>query len=227
MVGEPVPLRPPGRMQSHAEPFTWDHRYCRRSPTRYGYGQRGTQTVRAFDRGVQDRIHETRQRFPIHTRRPVVAAQLLRHIVRDDLALRQIRAYIASNPARWKREPTEQDWPSRGAIRPSLKGVESPRDGQGKGLRHHQPQRRPPGGGRRRRRDRADLRRKPAQGGRRRGARIAVALPEGVLKVGVFVDGRPRRCFAIAREVGLDLAQLHGDESPETVTAVRGAGVEL
>lgn len=41
-------------------------------------------------------------------------------------------------------------------------------------------------------------------------------LPPGLLKVGVFVDWPPERvadCCAIA---GLDIAQLHGAESPET-----------
>jgi phosphoribosylanthranilate isomerase len=33
--------------------------------------------------------------------------------------------------------------------------------------------------------------------------------------------------LGISREVGLDLAQLHGDETPETVTAVREAGVKV
>jgi phosphoribosylanthranilate isomerase len=31
----------------------------------------------------------------------------------------------------------------------------------------------------------------------------------------------------IAREVGLDYVQLHGDEGPEDVTAVRGGGVKV
>jgi phosphoribosylanthranilate isomerase len=57
--------------------------------------------------------------------------------------------------------------------------------------------------------------------------RIAAALPENVLKVGVFVDADPEKMLRIAREVGLDLVQLHGDETPETVTAVRDAGVKV
>jgi phosphoribosylanthranilate isomerase len=31
----------------------------------------------------------------------------------------------------------------------------------------------------------------------------------------------------VAREVELDLAQLHGDETPETVAAIRGAGLPV
>ena len=54
---------------------------------------------------------------------------------------------------------------------------------------------------------------------------IAAALPEGVLKVGVFVDAEPGEVLRIAREVGLDYAQLHGAEGPEEVAAVRDGGV--
>ncbi len=54
---------------------------------------------------------------------------------------------------------------------------------------------------------------------------IAAALPEDVLKVGVFVDAQPGEVLRIAREVGLDYAQLHGDEGPETVAEIRGDGL--
>ena len=57
--------------------------------------------------------------------------------------------------------------------------------------------------------------------------RISVALPDGVLKVGVFVDAEPEEVLETAREVGLDLAQLHGDETPEMVAAIRGAGLPV
>ena len=56
---------------------------------------------------------------------------------------------------------------------------------------------------------------------------VAAALPEDVLKVGVFVNAEPDEVVRIAREVGLDYAQLHGDEGPEDVTAVRGGGVKV
>ena len=56
---------------------------------------------------------------------------------------------------------------------------------------------------------------------------VATTLPDGVLKVGVFVDEEPEEVLRIAREVGLDYAQLHGDESPETVTFLRGEGVKV
>ena len=54
---------------------------------------------------------------------------------------------------------------------------------------------------------------------------VTAALPEGILKVGVFVDAEPEEVLRIAHEVGLDYAQLHGDEDPETVAAIRGSGL--
>src|SRR5215204_3926150 len=56
---------------------------------------------------------------------------------------------------------------------------------------------------------------------------ISIALPDGVLKVGVFVHADPEEVLRTAREVGLDLAQLHGDETPEAVAAIRGAGLPV
>ena len=56
---------------------------------------------------------------------------------------------------------------------------------------------------------------------------ISIALPEIVIRVGVFVDEEPVEILRISREVGLDLVQLHGDETPETVTALREAGVKV
>jgi phosphoribosylanthranilate isomerase len=58
-----------------------------------------------------------------------------------------------------------------------------------------------------------------------RAREIAAALPEGVLKVGVFVDADPGEVLRIAREVGLDYAQLHGDEPPEALAEIREGGV--
>ena len=57
--------------------------------------------------------------------------------------------------------------------------------------------------------------------------RIGISLPDDVLKVGVFVDAEPEEVLRTAREAGLDLAQLHGDETPETVAAIRGAGLPV
>ncbi len=56
---------------------------------------------------------------------------------------------------------------------------------------------------------------------------IAASLPEGLLKVGVFVDAEPTEVLRIGREVVLDYAQLHGDESPEEVDAVREGGLKV
>ena len=56
---------------------------------------------------------------------------------------------------------------------------------------------------------------------------VSIALPENVIRVGVFVDEEPAEVLSISHEVGLDLAQLHGDEPPETVTVLRGAGVKV
>jgi phosphoribosylanthranilate isomerase len=57
--------------------------------------------------------------------------------------------------------------------------------------------------------------------------KVSIALPENILKVGVFVDAEPGEVLQIAREVGLDLAQLHGDETPEMVAAIRNAGLPV
>ncbi len=60
------------------------------------------------------------------------------------------------------------------------------------------------------------------------GAReIAAALPDGVLKVGVFVNEEPAEVLRIAAEVGLDYAQLHGDETSEVVDAVHEGGLKV
>ena len=57
--------------------------------------------------------------------------------------------------------------------------------------------------------------------------RISIALPENVLKVGVFVNAPPEEVLRAAGEAGLDLAQLHGDETPEWVAAVRAGGLAV
>ena len=56
---------------------------------------------------------------------------------------------------------------------------------------------------------------------------VAGAVPEGVLKVGVFVNEEPGEVVRVAEAVGLDYAQLHGDEAPETVTELRDRGVKV
>ncbi len=58
-----------------------------------------------------------------------------------------------------------------------------------------------------------------------RAREITAALPENMLKVGVFVNEKPEEILEVAREVGLDYAQLHGDESREVVARVRSGGL--
>jgi phosphoribosylanthranilate isomerase len=48
--------------------------------------------------------------------------------------------------------------------------------------------------------------------------RIVRHLPKGVLAVGVFVNEPEAKMLEIARLVGLHYLQLHGDESPATVS---------
>lgn len=51
-------------------------------------------------------------------------------------------------------------------------------------------------------------------------ARIARELPAGIERVGVFVDATAGAIRAVAGEVGLTLAQLHGDETPELAASL-------
>jgi phosphoribosylanthranilate isomerase len=44
--------------------------------------------------------------------------------------------------------------------------------------------------------------------------RIAAQLPPATLKVGVFVNEPPERVADLMKRIGLDVAQLHGDETP-------------
>lgn len=49
---------------------------------------------------------------------------------------------------------------------------------------------------------------------------LAVIVPNGVLKIGVFVDGTPSEIREAFEQVPLDYIQYHGDESPEFIEAV-------
>jgi phosphoribosylanthranilate isomerase len=51
--------------------------------------------------------------------------------------------------------------------------------------------------------------------------RIARRVPKKVKIVGVFVNETAERVAEIARNVGLEYAQLHGEESPEVINAVQ------
>lgn len=47
-------------------------------------------------------------------------------------------------------------------------------------------------------------------------------LPRGIVKVGVFVNAQPKTIRRIARLCGLDMVQLHGEESPEFCRKLKG-----
>jgi len=51
--------------------------------------------------------------------------------------------------------------------------------------------------------------------------RIVKKLPESVSTVGVFQDENEEKMLEIARSVGLDQLQLHGDETPEEVARLK------
>jgi phosphoribosylanthranilate isomerase len=51
--------------------------------------------------------------------------------------------------------------------------------------------------------------------------RIVQRLPEKVASVGVFVNEPEREMLVIARRVGLDYVQLHGDETADVVSRMR------
>ena len=59
-----------------------------------------------------------------------------------------------------------------------------------------------------------------------RAREIGEALPEGVLRVGVFVSESPQFVADTARLAGLDVVQLHGAETPSDCDAVRAASGE-
>lgn len=69
--------------------------------------------------------------------------------------------------------------------------------------------------------------RSPRQVGVGEAREVARTLPEGMLKVGVFVNEEPEEVLRVVEAVGLDYAQLHGDEGPETVTWLRDRGVKV
>jgi phosphoribosylanthranilate isomerase len=52
------------------------------------------------------------------------------------------------------------------------------------------------------------------------GARIASAIGDRAVKVGVFVNCPAERIRDIATQCGLDIVQLHGDESPDHLAAL-------
>ena len=52
---------------------------------------------------------------------------------------------------------------------------------------------------------------------------LAAGLAEGIKKVGVFVNAPLEEILEAVRQAGLDVVQLHGDEGPEDIRAVRKA----
>jgi phosphoribosylanthranilate isomerase len=56
-----------------------------------------------------------------------------------------------------------------------------------------------------------------------RARRIVRRLPRHITVVGVFVNEPEEKMLKIARVVGLDCLQLHGDESPELVSRLKPA----
>ena len=54
---------------------------------------------------------------------------------------------------------------------------------------------------------------------------IIAALPQHVVKVGLFVNERPKEICRLYDDLKLDLIQLHGDEPPESLPALGGRPV--
>ena len=54
---------------------------------------------------------------------------------------------------------------------------------------------------------------------------IIAALPDGMIKVGLFVNAAPDEICRTCDALGLDLIQLHGDEPPELLSALGGRPV--
>ena len=67
----------------------------------------------------------------------------------------------------------------------------------------------------------------PRQVDEEQARKVAAGVPEGILKVGVFVNEELEAIYRLANELGLDYVQLHGDESPQTVTDLRFGGLKV
>ena len=52
-------------------------------------------------------------------------------------------------------------------------------------------------------------------------AKLASLLPAGVKKVGLFVDAGDAKIEAVLDSVKLDMLQLHGEETPERIAAIK------
>lgn len=56
---------------------------------------------------------------------------------------------------------------------------------------------------------------------------IVAALPPFVAAVGVFVDAPVEEVLSVAHGIPLDVVQLHGEEPPEEVAALRAQGLRV
>lgn len=52
-------------------------------------------------------------------------------------------------------------------------------------------------------------------------------VPESVKKVGVFVDELPAKVMEICKKLGLEVAQLHGNETPEYCREIQDSGLTV
>ena len=52
-------------------------------------------------------------------------------------------------------------------------------------------------------------------------------VPESVKKVGVFVDEIPEKVMEICKKLGLEVVQLHGNESPEYCKEIQESGLTV
>jgi len=56
---------------------------------------------------------------------------------------------------------------------------------------------------------------------------ILSAIPDTIKKVGVFVDETPEEVFEICKNWKLDVAQLHGNETPEYCQQIQSSGITV
>lgn len=52
-------------------------------------------------------------------------------------------------------------------------------------------------------------------------------VPHGIIKTGVFVDDNENRILGLALRLGLDMIQLHGNESPDNCLYLRSTGLKV
>jgi len=52
-------------------------------------------------------------------------------------------------------------------------------------------------------------------------------VPDGIVKVGVFVNERPEKIISLQKKYHLGLVQLHGNESPEECKKIRDCNIKV